>query len=177
MTNANKKLATSELASADEAYRQLRDANTTSFRWLMASYLAINSGGLFVLKDTELHSLNFYIVSGISFYIGILAALASGWIDKSISRKNSFLYARLKRFWEIVCETGDYNEEEHNSIISFMRKLRSPNNSRYAGYLSFIAFSIGIFSIGLDNILNYQYNTANSIACLKTEKPSPKEAK
>lgn len=141
-----KELAAIGLTRTSDARKFLIEQHSSSFRWLNASFLALNSGGLFLLKDMQPYS-GSWAVAGVSFYLGIAFALAVGWINQERNTANSPQIAILESFWATVTATGLYSLKEHARITDD-KKIVGARPGRWFAWLSFIAFTTGLLAIG-----------------------------
>lgn len=143
-----KAIAAAEVASFTTAKQTILEEHSASFKWLMASMLAINSCGLIKVSDLNSLQAMHQLAASIAFLVGILAALAIAWLGQIASRRMIEPLALAIAFWTITSATGEFDEEEHSEIIAKIQaSVKSGNRSRWAGWLSTIAFSAGVILI------------------------------
>jgi hypothetical protein len=151
-----KELAANELARTSESRRLIIDEHSASFRWLMASLLAINSGGLFLLKDMAIADPAWQISAAICFYLGIVAALAVAWFGQRSNRRSIQAAVNVESFWAVVSSTGRLDQEAHSELIQSISTAAKPGFSRHAGWLSLLFFTGGLVSAGCGSVLLHQ---------------------
>lgn len=158
-----RELAATELTRTSESRRTLLDEHSASFRWLMASFLAINSGGLLFLANSKVHNLRLYSVAGVSFYLGIIAALAVAWLGQRVNRRAIAPLSKLESYWALVSATGKFDQEEFDAVMAEVALTANPGMARYAGWLSVIAFSVGVFAIGVSSLAPLKCNSRHDL--------------
>ena len=141
-----KKLAAIEHARSSDARKHLLSQQSSSLMWLIASLLALNSGGLFLLKDVKPYS-GQWVVAGFSFYLGTAFALAVGWLSQRTSGVNLAQVARAEAFWATVTASGQFSPREHARMMDEGQNVGS-RAGRWFALLSFVAFSAGLFASG-----------------------------
>jgi FtsH-binding integral membrane protein len=142
-----RQLAEEKLRRASAARATLIDEHSAAFRWLMASLLAINGGGLVALADIELPK-NFYVGSGASFWIGIVAALGLGWRSQVINRKAMEKLAVVEQVWTTALALGELNSLVAQTADEGLASVKS-TSARVFGWLSVAAFSGGVWIAGI----------------------------
>ena len=148
-----KAIAANEVSSCISAKQTIIEEHSASFKWLMASMLAINAGGLLKVGELESVSPAHQLTAAVAFLIGILAALAIAWLGQIAGRKMIEPLAQAIAFWTMTSATGEFDEEEHNQVIANIQKsLKFGTRSRWAGWLSVLAFTTGIVAVLTGNI-------------------------
>ena len=161
-----KELAAIQHARASDSRKHLIIQHSASFMWIIASLLALNSGGLFLLKDVEPDS-GAWVVAGVSFYLGISFALAIGWISQRAIREGLVQISKAESFWATVIATGQYSSEEH-SLLANEGQNGSSRPGGWFALLSFAAFSVGFFTLGCHAKTNTNtHENANAVHCPK----------
>ena len=131
-----------------EGRRNLTEEHSASFRWLMASFLAINGGGLISLKDIKLSDATHAFVSGIMFFGGIVFALLIAFLGQKSNQKMLDPMARMALYWRGVASTGILNPEVQQDIDDRMSTaLKSAKWPSRSGFLSLLFFALGLAAI------------------------------
>jgi len=144
-----KAIAMHELDAAKSSRQALLEEHSASFKWLMASMLALNSGGLFALSDMADIEGAHRAASAIMFVIGILCALAIAWLGQISARKMLEPLSEMTSFWIVAAASGQFNEDEHSRIGSEIQSvIDKSKKARYCGWVSVVAFVLGVGSIG-----------------------------
>jgi hypothetical protein len=171
---ANIRQAEIQLQLVNSSNERLLEEHSAAFRWLMASFLAINGGGLLVVKDLGPPWNSSEMLAALSFYIGIVLALAIAWLGQRAARAALTPISKLSGFWSTVVATGEYDQEHHQEIISeFPKTLKKIRYAPLAGWGSLIAFSIGLGLIGWAQLAERDHDktaSAQSATLSKTEK-------
>jgi len=145
----NMRIAKAQLNAATKASDRLLEEHSAAFRWLMASFLAINGGGLLVLKDLGAPWNKYEIAAGFAFYAGIVAALAIAWLGQKASRAALTPFSKLSSFWTTVAATGEYSITDHREILAeFPLVERKSRFAPLAGWLALLAFTFGLILLG-----------------------------
>lgn len=138
----------SELAV--EGRRSLIDEHSASFRWLMASFLALNGGGMIGLKDFRLSSPEYALVAGISFFLGIVCALLIAFLGQKSNQRMIEPMSHLAVYWHGVSMTGEVDEaiqaDIDMRIVDATKKGRWPSR---AGFGSLAFFAAGLTAIAM----------------------------
>lgn len=134
--------------SASDGSRRLLEEHSAAFRWLMASFLAINAGGLIVLKDFDVASWPLRIVAAAAFYIGAVSALAIAWLGQRSARAAIEPMSKLSVFWSITAEAGEIDQDQLAQLNEDVSGVTSKAKlAPYAGWVSLLAFTIGLTTI------------------------------
>jgi hypothetical protein len=147
---AAKRIAEIQLESTVATKNSLLDEHSASFRWLMASLLAINGTGLISMKDV-MGSGGIWTVSAIgSFYIGLCAALSVAWLSQRSVQAMIAPLSDLVAHWTMAAATGGFSVESHRQIVArFDEAQRSMKKPRIAGFISISAFTVGLVFLSL----------------------------
>ncbi|MBO6766989.1 MAG: hypothetical protein JJ901_01640 [Erythrobacter sp.] len=121
-------------------------------RWIMASVLAINSGGLIAALGAA-QSLDARMGFSIAaFYLGVLTAMTMGWMAITNNQRSFPYHSRWAGVWQLAAVNGELDEEEmkaaHAAMIKFSGSLFPYQR---LGWVSFALFSVGLvfFSLSL----------------------------
>jgi hypothetical protein len=138
------------LDRADEARRTILEEHSAAFRWLMASLLAINAGGLLALDDAKTQS-PYLLISGGLFLIGVLASLLIGVFSQRANQAVIVHLANVTNFWIEAYEKDEFDSESHQNLMDAgTAVLRRARSSRVAGWASAISFASAIILMGVD---------------------------
>lgn len=157
----NRRLAIWQRETAIATKKIAIDEMSHASRWIMASVLAINSGGLIATLGKVDSITSWASGAVISFYLGVWLALTMGW--KSIKSNQKMLnpHSKVIAFWEMAAVDGNMNEEEHKRIMteSLSQIVNIKPHSHY-GQWSFFLFSIGViclaFSLSIEKENSYK---------------------
>lgn len=153
----NRRLAEISVSDARRSLDLLLEEHSVAFRWLMASFLAINSGGLFILKDLSTTLTWHKIGAGVAFYVGIITALAIAWLGQKACRAAVRPLSQLSGFWASTFAYGAYDIECHQRILDELVSATKKNKlAPLAGWLSLLSFTVGIALIGIMEIKKSQ---------------------
>ena len=142
-------LASHSLVRTSESRRVILEEHSAAFKWLMASFLAINGGGMISLVDMKIGP-DWRTAAGVSFWIGIVCALGIAWRGQVQARAGLEKLAKIEAFWATVVASGQLDTEELGSLEREMDSVK-PGASRLFGWISLLAFSLGL---GLANYGN-----------------------
>ena len=130
-------------------YQVTVDQVTSLSKWLTASLLAVNSGGLVSLMshaDTISHS----GWAAASFLLGLLFSLLGAVANQEIYNRMSEPIMEMLVYWQDVGATGQSDGQKHDLIAEKLRKI-----SRWTffgpvfGWVSGLAFFGGASAIAL----------------------------
>ncbi len=146
---ANVRQAEIQLQTVNSSHERLLEEHSAAFRWLMASFLAINGGGLLVLKDLGTPWNLPEMLAALAFYIGIVLTLAIAWLGQRAARAAITPISKLSGFWSMVAATGEYDQDQHQEVISeFPKAMKKIRFAPFAGWGSLIAFTVGLGLVG-----------------------------
>jgi len=140
-----KQFADFERQSLASARQALLDEHSASFRWIMASLLALNGGGLLAFRDSDMTVGSYGLVAIFFFYIGIGAALLVAMFGQRAVQAMLLPVSEMQSFWSLTAATGEFSKANHDSIVTKINDA-SPMGlcARFAGYISFVAFTVGM---------------------------------
>ena len=128
-----------------EGRRHLTEEHSASFRWLMASFLAMNGAGLISLKDIKLSDPTHAFIGGIAFFVGIVFALLIAFLGQKSNQKMLDPVARMSLYWRGVATTGILNQEVQQDIDDRMSvAMKSAKWPSRSGFLSLLFFAFGL---------------------------------
>jgi alpha-beta hydrolase superfamily lysophospholipase len=144
-----RELAEAKLRRTTEARQRLVDEHSASFRWLMASLLAINGGGLVTmasLADMVSNKASLVASAG-AFWLGILAALGVASLGQVINRKAANVLSEIELFWTVVAIYGNLDPEEGQKLDDKYDSVSS-RSAKWCGFLAVACFSVGLAILG-----------------------------
>jgi hypothetical protein len=116
-----------------------------SFRWLMASLLAINGGALLAMLDHSSLGLSHRVSSGCAFVFGIIMALLVAVFGQHSTIRSLPSLQKMIGYWMTVAVDGLRDEKIENDLDNELKaSVKLGLGSRVSGWLSAIAFLIGI---------------------------------
>lgn len=147
-------------ASASEEITNLKlirefvwEEHTQSYRWLMASLLALNGGACLTIFDTDLVPLEAKFFSCGLFVVGTVCALLVAMLGQ---RSNQASFAPLQQqigYWMTVERDGERDEEFEAELAARLKKgTRIGLFARSAGWLSGLAFVTGVMVAGFSMV-------------------------
>jgi hypothetical protein len=139
-------LAQEKLRRTVEARATLIEEHSAAFRWLMASFLAINGGGLVALTGLEV-SKGYFIAAGIAYWFGIICALGLAWRSQVINRTGIQKLAEIELIWKTALTVGELDKEGAEKADDALSKVQS-FAARAFGWASVASFSVGTWVVG-----------------------------
>lgn len=128
------------------ARSSLIEEHSANYRWLLASLLVLNSGGLFGILDKRFDEA-YLLASAIAFWAGIALALLTGWLGQVQTRRFVKANAQIEEQWAIAASTGFIDAEKVQTLESEQKSIGT-TAPRWVGVASFVAFSIGLSLFG-----------------------------
>jgi hypothetical protein len=150
-TDQLKALAAYMAESASDGRRRLLEEHSAAYRWLMASLLALNAGALLFLKDANAQHAIAKLAAAVAFYVGIGCALAIAKLGQKAAQAAIEPMSKMSTFWTYVAQTGELDQGTLDGLNSEMNATtRKARLAPVAGWLSFLAFTIGVFIVVAD---------------------------
>lgn len=143
------------------------DEHTHSFRWLMASLLAVNGGACLSIFDKPGISYALRLLACGSFTIGIVAALLVAVFGQRSIQKSLGPLQRQIGYWMTVASDGLRDEKVEADLAKELEdSAKTGLASRIAGWVSAIGFVLGVISVGfgLEPASKPSRNTAEAAA-------------
>ena len=147
----NRQLARMQRETAITSKKMATDEIFHASRWIMASVLAINTGGLIACLGKIGYLSGAMLAAIAAFYVGLALAMIAGWSLIGVSQRSLPFHSRLISVWEETVIEGDLSNPDINKaseeFVAFAQKesgLPSTFNK-----LSFAAFSIGLILFGI----------------------------
>ena len=145
------RVAEQELAAATHSRNVLLEAHQDSYKWLLASLLGINSGGMFALLNFEGLDSKSKGVVAIFFYLGIIAALLSGYLSQRANRSLIGPLGESMGYWISVAHHGEHIPDVWDKIqAKIQATIKQARATQIAGWASAICFSIGVIGLGVN---------------------------
>ncbi|QKG70560.1 hypothetical protein [Erythrobacter mangrovi] len=147
---ANKQLALLQREVAMGTKKVVMDEMSHAARWIMASVLAINSGGL-IAAINRIEALGFWsTMAVIAFYAGVALALKMGWRQISLNQRMLAPHSRFIAVWESAAIDGQIDgrklEEVRDEIIAVGTQGIAAST---LGRWSFALFTLGLLCLAL----------------------------
>lgn len=163
----NRKGALEEIESLKLIRSTAWDEHSHSYRWLMASLLAINGGAcLSIYANTEISHPIRLIACG-SFIIGIIAALLVAVFGQRSIRKSLVPLQKQIGYWMKVVGDGLRDEEIEADLAKELgASAKTGLASRIAGWVSALGFMAGVISVGfgIEPVSDMSANTKEASA-------------
>ena len=139
-----RRLAQHELQNATESRRTILEEHSSAFRWLLASLLAINGGGIVVSKELFAAAPLASVISDGFFVLGIMCALLTAWFSQRANRAMIQPLSEMVAFWIACIETNDFDPEVFKEASASMAPaLKKARPTQLCGWVSASAFLIG----------------------------------
>lgn len=120
---------------------------TEMARWLIASLLIINSGGLLAVINNAPH-ITAAACAATCFVLGLLGALLNGWLLQYGAMKGFEAGEGAFRYWANAAISGIQDEEFERKVWASERmSLWLGRASPYAGWAAIAAFVAGVVVI------------------------------
>lgn len=147
----NKQLARMQREIAISTKKIAMDEMSHASRWIMASVLAVNSGGLIACLS-KLDGLSVAKIAAVSaFYFGLTLAVVAGWSLIRTNQKSLPFHSRMIAVWEMGAIDGNIDHEEigqaARQFFEFAKKESGLADK--LNKLSFVAFSVGLVLFGV----------------------------
>jgi hypothetical protein len=146
VTELPARFAEEKLRRTSEARLILIEEHSAAFKWLVASFLAVNGGGLLALGDLKI-DLAQKQLAGSAFWFGIVCALGIAWQSQVIGRKAINKLSESELLWLSAIETGELDVAEGQRLENEFKAI-SVWPARAFGWASLLAFSVGVFLAG-----------------------------
>ncbi|MFM5931728.1 MAG: hypothetical protein ACKOPQ_12545 [Novosphingobium sp.] len=145
-----KETAREELSALQEYRRLNLEQHSSTFKWLMASLLAINSGGAIAVLNSEAVEMATKIRAGATFSAGIFFALLVGVISQRAAMKGLPPINHLIGYWLSVVHDGVRDEKIETELArNFSKSIRLAWLGQAIGWMSGFSFFAGLVLIGL----------------------------
>lgn len=142
----NKQLASLQREVALQTKKSAIDEMSHAWRWVMASVLTVNSGGLIAAVAAAKIDHPWSIAAIVVFYFGVMTALTMGWKQVALIARMLPVHSEAIAFWETASIEGELGDIA--ALQAVRDKLFVAGKSKLtAGGLSKISFAL--FSVGL----------------------------
>jgi hypothetical protein len=171
-----RRIALRNLDRTDEARRTILEEHSAAFRWLTASLLAINAGGLLSLKDADLQT-GVSLFAGALFLIGVLASLLIGVFSQRANQATLIHLTNVTNFWVETYEKEEFDAEAHEKLMAVSPMLlKRASKSRIAGWVSAICFAVAVILMGFGAYSNQPEISPAEAAVIQSEPESASAA-
>lgn len=147
-TDEARQIARLELEYLLPLQNVLIDEHSASYRWIMASLLAINAGGLLAVKDTISRDPSAALLAGIFFFLGIGFALLIAVLGQRSNQKAIPPISNVCAALMAAVVTGEYDHKRiEQEKAAYSGALKGSWMARACGWLSFGMFSAALISL------------------------------
>jgi hypothetical protein len=112
----------------------------------MASFLAINGGGLLAISNLEMSTTMFRIAGG-AFWLGIICALGLAWRSQLINRRAIQKLSYIELIWTTAIAVRDIDPKVAEDAEKDLAAI-SPRSARAFAWASVACFSVGSWVTG-----------------------------
>jgi hypothetical protein len=156
----NKQLGRMQREVAIATKKIMMDEMSHASRWIMASVLAINSGGLIACLGKIDRLSDTIVGAAIAFYVGVALAMIMGWRLITINQTALPIHSRLIAAWEMTAIDGVIEEEKIKTAVDEQMSLVTSVGvfPSTLGKISFLSFSIGLVFLALSPDFQQQSN-------------------
>ncbi len=113
------------------------DEHTHTYRWMMASLLAVNGAACLGVLGQESISLSYKLTAGSIFVFGILSSLLVALFGQRSAQKSLVPLQQLIGYWTTVSLDGERDEEQEVILTNQLSNgLRTARAARFAGWVS-----------------------------------------
>jgi hypothetical protein len=127
------------------------EQHSHSFKWLMASLLAVNGGALLAVFDSQYVSLGYQAFASGCFVIGIMAALLVAVFGQRSIQKSFPPLQKIIGYWMTVVEDGERLESLETDLNNELQTaVKYGRGAQICGWLSALAFLVGAGGVGVE---------------------------
>ncbi|GGB88112.1 hypothetical protein GCM10011494_03020 [Novosphingobium endophyticum] len=147
-----RRVAEVEFSNSLALQARLLDENGATFRWLLASLLAVNGGSAVAILTAEKISGKAMILGGGAFSIGVFFALLLAFFTMKSTERMVAPLGTLSGFWLAAIESGDIDLKALAKAKLKMQKQLKPTKcaSNFCGWASAMFFIAGVVAIGFN---------------------------
>ena len=146
---AFEKLVDRKIATLLESKTSAIDEQAAMARWLIASLLAINSGGLVYLANAKINTNFHYVAAATAFIAGILFAMLNAYLIQVIAMRMIAPLDDTISYWTII---SDPSHEDADRLTELSKQYQQAQQYSWtapvAGWLSALAFVVGVLLTG-----------------------------
>ncbi|MBD2840724.1 hypothetical protein [Erythrobacter rubeus] len=149
LSKRNRDGAVEELESLKEIRAIGWEQHAHSFKWLTASLLALNGGGLLAAAQIDGVLVGDRIAAGFSFALGIAFALIVAVVGQRAIAKSFVPIQKQIGYWMRVASDGTRDEVLERELIAESLKIRPLSRTTQAfGWFSAMAFFVALYMLG-----------------------------
>ena len=146
---AFEKLVDRKIATLLESKTSAIDEQAAMARWLIASLLAINSGGLIYLANAKINMNYYCAVAAVAFIAGILFAMLNAYLIQVIAMRMIAPLDDTISYWTIISDPRHEDADRLTELSEqYQRAGKYGWTAPVAGWLSVLAFVVGVLSTG-----------------------------
>jgi hypothetical protein len=159
----NKLGAVEEIENLKSIRATAWDEHTHSFRWLMATLLAINGGACLAVLNQDQMDLEHKLAAAGLFILGLLMALLVAVFGQHSVQKTLGPLQKQIGYWMTVVDDGDRDEAIENELNAELKaSARIGFAARVSGWLAAMAFIVGVVVAGYGLILTKNNNVVET---------------
>lgn len=144
-----KMLANIEIATVLKGRKLASSQHSASYNWLLASLLTINGGALVTLSNMDQIGGIEKVLPCLFFYIGLMCAIFCAFFGQLANREAIQMMGEQAGYWTAVEHLEERNSETEQGYEDRAKKIgKKALRARYSGFMSIIAFSIGLAAMG-----------------------------
>lgn len=145
----NKLGAAEEIENLKSIRATAWDEHTHSFRWLMATLLAINGAGCLAILSNDKMAVEYQLVASGFFVLGVLMALLVAVFGQHSVQKTLAPLQKHIGYWKTVAKDGERDEEMEGQLNAELKaSAKLGLAARVSGWLAATAFIVGVVASG-----------------------------
>ncbi|WP_147367327.1 hypothetical protein [Aurantiacibacter xanthus] len=152
----NRQVASLQREVALQTKKLSIDEMSHAWRWVMASVLTVNSGGLIAAVATAEIDRPWSLAAIFLFYLGVFFSLLIGWRQVSLIGRMLPIHSEAIAFWESASIEGDINDI--SKLEEIRDKLLAAGKTKVTsgglGKLAFFLFSAGLLCLAASHVLD-----------------------
>jgi len=136
-------LAKITLARHGASRAVLVEEHASSYKWLLASLLTLNSGGLFGVVTAEQPPAQAEVLA-VLFWIGIVCALGVAWRGQVVTRKFIAKLSELELIYALASIYGNMQVRKADKVEKELSAMTGWSVKAF-GWISVVSFSAALF--------------------------------
>lgn len=135
----------------------LLEQHSSLYRWLLGARLAANGGAAVAVTGLTDLGLTAKLLSVSMFSAGVILSIITAELDQAAIQKGLAPNLRMLGFWVKFKNSGVYDEEAINKIITDSESVAKSNRGgKIVGWLSLAMFALGIAGASLSGVVAAQ---------------------
>ena len=132
-----------------QAKKAVIEEQSAMSRWLIASLLAINSGGLFFVGSLKFPLSCVGVLSASAFILGVLAAMLNAYLIQVFAMRALAPLESAISYWTVIVAPRQENPERLTELSNQRADaVRWAYTAPIAGWVSVLAFVVGVVAAG-----------------------------